>query len=196
MMVGMARPITHTEELRSRLLAEAVRLVASKGVAVLSLRDVAAAAGTSTTAIYSLFGGKRELLSAVVDDGFRSFAGAQKRAAPQGLLALGRAYRDWALAHPLVYSLMFAGSAGSVVDCSPDQDAAEAAMGPLLDAVLAALAARPAEGSPQTAVAAAIWGQVHGLVSLELAGTPPPGGSWAEAYEVALAGIARAWLRP
>ena len=42
-------------------------------------------------------------------------------------------------------------------------------------------------------VATAIWGQVHGLVSLELALVGPPGTDWAAAYTSALDAIVRGW---
>ncbi|MGA7205961.1 MAG: TetR/AcrR family transcriptional regulator [Specibacter sp.] len=189
----MARPIIHNDEVRSRLLEKAAALVAASGVAAVSLRDIAAAAGTSTTAVYSLFGGKQELLTAVVDDGFVSFAASQVGAAPQGLLALGRAYRHWALEHPALYSLMFAGSLGTYVGCPPSPGVANDAIAPLLAAVIGALVATDSV-EPAPAVAVAIWGQVHGLVSLELANTPLPGGTWEQAYEAALRGIARAYF--
>lgn len=188
----MARPIVHTGELREQLLAAATAVVAERGVAAVSLRDVAARAGTSTTAIYSLFGGKQELMIAVVEAGFQSFAAAQAGAARGGLLELGRAYRDWALAHPVVYSLMFAGQRGGV-DCPPTLDVSHEAIVPLIAAVGAAVAGKSGMGSP-VAAALAIWGQVHGLVSLELSGFSPPQGSWADAYETALAAISRAYL--
>ena len=36
-----------------------------------------------------------------------------------------------------------------------------------------------------------VWGQVHGLVSLELAGAPAAGWSWEAAYDAALGQIGR-----
>ncbi|MET0798548.1 MAG: TetR family transcriptional regulator, partial [Rhodococcus sp. (in: high G+C Gram-positive bacteria)] len=54
----MARPRIHDAELRTRLLEAAAETVARHGVDSLSLRKLAAAQGTSTTAIYSLFGGR------------------------------------------------------------------------------------------------------------------------------------------
>ncbi|WP_104087901.1 TetR-like C-terminal domain-containing protein [Arthrobacter sp. GMC3] len=189
----MARPILHNDDVRAQLLEEAAALVAARGVAAVSLRDIAAAAGTSTTAIYSLFGGKQELLTAVVDDGFVSFAASQSEAAPDGLLALGRAYRRWALEHPSLYSLMFTGSLGTYIDCPPTPEVASDAITPLLTAVSGGLAAISST-EPPSAVAGAVWGQVHGLVGLELANAPLPGGTWTQAYETALQGIVRAYF--
>jgi hypothetical protein len=42
-------------------------------------------------------------------------------------------------------------------------------------------------------IAVGIWGQVHGLVSLELAQVGPPDADWAAAYGAALDAVARGW---
>ena len=60
----MLGPREHDEETRAALLAAAERLVAEGGPAALSVRAVADAAGTTTRAVYSLFGSKEGLLVA------------------------------------------------------------------------------------------------------------------------------------
>ena len=189
----MARPVVHTDSLKQDLLAVTADLVDRDGPARVTLRDVAAAARTSTTAVYSLFGGKSQLLTAVVDDGFRSFRDSQLAAAPGGLQGLGVAYRDWALRHTSLYRLMFGGALAGYVDCQPSPEVAADAMGPLLDAVASAQAAGNLLEAPTEVVAVAIWGQVHGLVSLELAQVGPPDADWAAAYGAALDAVARGW---
>ncbi|MFI2564378.1 TetR-like C-terminal domain-containing protein [Paenarthrobacter sp. NPDC018779] len=189
----MARPIVHDHAVHQRLLEVTAELVDREGPARVTLRDVAAAANTSTTAIYSLFGGKAQLLTAAVDDGFRSFGESQRDASKDGLLGLGRAYRGWALEHPALYRLMFSGALAAYIDCSPTPEVASASMAPLVEAVTSAQqAGRLKQDNPQT-VAMAIWGQVHGLVSLELAQMNEPGTDWAAIYEAALEGVTRAW---
>lgn len=185
----MARPTVYDSELRQRLIETTANLMAEQGPSRVALRDVAAAANTSTTAVYSLFGGKPQLLTAVVDDAFRSFGDSQRAASPGGLAALGRAYRQWALEHPAFYTLMF-GSTAAQIPCEPSPDASSNAIQPLYEAVGKALAAAGSEESVPL-VAAAIWGQVHGLVSLELANVP--GTDWAAAYETALRAIERTY---
>jgi AcrR family transcriptional regulator len=190
---GMARPVVHTSALRADLLAATADLVDRNGPAKVTLRDVAAAAGTSTTAVYSLFGGKAELLTALVDEGFRSFGNSQAAASVGGLRELGVAYRRWALAHPSLYRLMFGGVLAPYSDCRPSAKISADAMGPLKEAVAAARAeAGPLTVSVEVA-AGAIWGQVHGLVSLELAQAGPPGTDWDATYEAALDAVARSW---
>ena len=58
----MGRPREHDEHTRAALLAAAERIVAEHGPAGLSVRAVSRAAGTTTRAVYSLFGSKDGLL--------------------------------------------------------------------------------------------------------------------------------------
>ncbi|MCO4252057.1 TetR-like C-terminal domain-containing protein [Pseudarthrobacter raffinosi] len=192
-MDSVARPVVHNDSLRQGLLAVTADLMDHDGPARVNLRDVAAAAGTSTTAVYSLFGGKSQLLTAVVDDGFRSFRDSQVAAAPGGLRGLGAAYRTWALEHRALYRLMFGGALAAYVDCQPSPDAAADAMEPLMEAVASAQSAGTVLQAPAEMVAVAIWGQVHGLVSLELAQVGPPDADWAAAYSASLDAVARGW---
>jgi AcrR family transcriptional regulator len=192
-MNPMARPVVHTDSLRQELLAVTADLVDRDGPARVTLRDVAAAARTSTTAVYSLFGGKSQLLTAVVNDGFRSFHDSQVAAAPGGLQGLGAAYRVWALEHRALYRLMFGGALAAYVDCQPSPEVAADAMEPLMDAVASAQSAGTLLQAPVEMVAVAIWGQVHGLVSLELALVGPPDADWGAAYSAALDAVARGW---
>jgi AcrR family transcriptional regulator len=192
-MERMARPVIHNDSLRQELLAMTAELVDRDGPAKVTLRDVASAAGTSTTAVYSLFGGKSQLLTAVVEDGFRSFRESQVAAAPDGLQGLGAAYRTWALEHRALYRLMFGGALAAYVDCEPSPEVTAGAMDPLMEAVAAAQGAGTLRSEPVEMVAIAIWGQVHGLVSLELAQVGPPDADWCGAYNSALDAIARGW---
>ena len=61
----MGRPRLHDENTAAELLAAAERLLAERGAAALSLREVAGGAGTSVQAVYSLFGSKEALLGAL-----------------------------------------------------------------------------------------------------------------------------------
>jgi AcrR family transcriptional regulator len=174
----VARPRLHDDALRTRLLEAASAVLSRDGVAGLTVRDVAARAGTSASAVYSLFGGRDELVHAVGDEAFRRFAarlGAVPRTDDAGadLLALGLAYRRYALDQPQFYRVMF-GTAGAGAQ---DGGRGEAARTPtftvLRDAVAAVLAARGAPTSGAERAAHGLWGLVHGLVELELDGLVP-----------------------
>ena len=189
----MARPVVHDSALRDRLLEVTAELVDRDGPARLALRDVARQAGTSTTAVYSLFGGKAELVSAVLDAGFASFAASQRAASDGGLRALGAAYREWAVAHPALYRLMFGGALALSEGCSPTPEIADSAIAPLHAAVAEGQREGRVRPGPVPEIALVIWAQVHGLVSLELSQMAPPGLDWAAGFEAALDAVGRAW---
>ncbi len=67
----MPRAKQRTPELRDHLLAVGIQLLARDGVAAFTARGVAGEAGTSTSAIYELFGDKGGLVRAVFFEGFR-----------------------------------------------------------------------------------------------------------------------------
>ena len=135
----MARPKVHDEVLRGRLLERARTLLSTAGPAGLSLRTLARDCDTSTTAVYSLFGGKAGLLTALFDEAFRSL-GRQLSAVQPGedslddIVRLGLAYRRSALDDPHVFGMMFAGD--TVLPAAAEaRTAAGTALGPLREFV-------------------------------------------------------------
>src|SRR3954451_8161816 len=67
----MPRPKQRTPELRDRLLGAALRTLEDEGIGGFTTRRVADDAGTSTPAVYELFGDKAGLVRAVFFEGFR-----------------------------------------------------------------------------------------------------------------------------
>jgi len=61
---------THTEDLATALVDEAGQILSKEGAAALSLRRLATATGTSTMAVYTLFGDKQGLFAAMYRAGF------------------------------------------------------------------------------------------------------------------------------
>lgn len=185
----MARPLPHDDALRATLVELASRAIATGGSQALSLRSVAAEAGTTTAAVYTLFGGRDGLVRAVVEEGFRRFAehldAVPRTADPAAdLFALGLAYRENAVANPHYYRVMF-----GTVDGHGDHDRGSVpgivrpTFGVLRDAV--ARLPQSAEGTEETAMR--LWALAHGLVSLELAGLlPGTAGERAARYRAAL----------
>lgn len=195
----MPRPKVHDEALRLRLLEAAVRTLSEDGPDALSLRKLAAQVGTSTTAVYSLFGGKPGLLEAVFDEAFARFG--QRLAAvvltddPLGdLRALGDAYRASALAEPHFYQVMF-GSSGAAITPGPEsRERAEATFRPLVDGVRRAMAAGALRPDDPVTVASAMWAAAHGLVSLELRALLPMGATPPEeVYRRSLTAMGLGW---
>src|SRR5207248_11066416 len=97
------------EALRTSLLEVAAELLSTEGPAALTMRRISAEAGCSTTVLYKQFGGKDGIAHALYLEGF---ARLRKRleAVPEGepaehLAALGRAYRENALAEANFYAV-------------------------------------------------------------------------------------------
>ncbi|MBB5806000.1 AcrR family transcriptional regulator [Saccharothrix ecbatanensis] len=195
----MPRPKTHDDALRARLLDRAGELLSAEGPGALSLRRLAADVNTSTTAVYSLFGGKPALLNSVYEEAFRRF-GERLTAVPQtddpveDVVQLGLAYRESALADPQFYLVMFS----KVPDFQPSEDTEEAAVQtfqPVVRDVGRAVESGMFAREPHELIAVAMWGMVHGLVSLELNGNLPPDVEIAPVYERALRAFADGWRR-
>ncbi|HEY7174834.1 MAG TPA: TetR/AcrR family transcriptional regulator [Micromonosporaceae bacterium] len=163
------------DDLTRRLIDEGSRLLAEYGPAGLSLRNVAAAAGTSTMAVYTHFGDKQGLLAAMHREGFRRLGERLRQAraqAPDSLTELGRAYRLAALESPHLYGLMFGSRPAGFAPNEADDKAADATYTPLVDGVRAAVERGVFAGDPER-IALHLWVVAHGMVSLELAGLLP-----------------------
>lgn len=171
----MARPRTHTPDLRETIMACALATVEELGIAALALRDVAERAGTSTSAVYSLFGSKEALHDAVLISAFTAFADDQRSDAPSDdpvtdIAGLGARYIQWALDRPRLYEAMFTDAAAGLTP-SPGLAAARArAIAGVSDAVRRALASGAFRPADEATVVASLWAQVHGLSVLINAG--------------------------
>lgn len=100
------------EDLREACISEALRVIGASGVEALSLRDVARRLGVSHQAPYKHFPSRDHILAEVIRRAFANFAEyleARPRSADpdQDLANMGRAYVQYALDHPLYYTLMF-----------------------------------------------------------------------------------------
>jgi AcrR family transcriptional regulator len=194
------RPKTHDDALRTRLLDRAGELLSTEGPSGLSLRRLATDVDTSTTAVYSLFGGKPGLVREVFVEAFRRFGERCAEVAmtddpAEDLVQLGLAYRASALADPHLFSIMFT---KVVPGFEPDDDAraeATATFRPLLEMVRRAVRDGVFVEEQPEVIALALWGGTHGLVSLELGGCLPPGVDIAAHFERALRGNLNGWRR-
>ncbi|WP_058234891.1 TetR/AcrR family transcriptional regulator [Devriesea agamarum] len=193
----MPKSRSHDEALRGDLVLQAAQMLAENGADGLSLRDLASAANTSTTAIYTLFGGKQELIDAVLAEGFASFSISQASVElgddpRRTLVALSHAYRAWALENPALYGVMFSRPAIEVDPSSVLASTMIASIGPLREACeLLARAADentdedPNQNTPRRiqtnthrfqhtphadSLARTLWAALHGWVELERQG--------------------------
>jgi AcrR family transcriptional regulator len=108
----MGRPRVHDENTAAALLAAAEWLLQERGAAALSLREVASGAGTSTQAIYSLFGSKEALLGALGAQAM-GLLHAGVDAIPvtddprRDLVEAALMFRRFALGHPALFEVAF-----------------------------------------------------------------------------------------
>ncbi|MBO0840714.1 MAG: TetR/AcrR family transcriptional regulator, partial [Sciscionella sp.] len=101
---------------RQRLIDAGIRLLEDCGPEALQARKVAAEVGASTMAVYHHFGGMAGLLEQIAREALIRFGQAMKRVPRTDdpvadLMALGMAYRDYALANRQRYRLMFGATA-------------------------------------------------------------------------------------
>jgi AcrR family transcriptional regulator len=177
----VARPREYDDRLRVRLVDEAARLLAEEGPAALTTRRVAAAVGTSTTAIYSLVGSKDDLVHAACLEGFARLAAHQATVEPSDdplgdLRRLGHAYLDMALESPALYRVMFGqvASDGSHAALRPgDERIGVETLQVLVDGVRRAIDAGQLTGEPFPR-ALQLWSLSHGVASLAITGMLGP----------------------
>lgn len=172
--------------------------MAESGPSGLALRPIAAAEGTSTTAVYSMFGGRAELIGEVSRTASSGFVADQRAVAVTDdpyvdLRNLGLAYREWALANPTLYLVLMTTVTpdGCLESPMPASEAAE----PLREAIVRLIGAGTFLALDPNLMLSGIWASVHGFVSLELAGffSPAPIEQLNAMYEAQLESIARGW---
>lgn len=176
-------------DVRAALLDAALTLLDAQGPDALQTRKVATAAGTSTMALYTHFGGMSGLIGAISDEGLRQFDTALNIPASDDpvtdLLRCGIAYRGFAIGRPHLYRLMFGStSAHGIAPPSANMlsftlaqiDELHPSFAHLARAVhRCMLAARITAGSADDddavlQIAAQFWSMMHGFVMLEMAG--------------------------
>ena len=192
----MGRPREHDERTRARLLEAASRILAVEGSAALSVRRIANEVGTTTRAIYSLFGSKQGLVRALCHDGFAALDRRVAAVVPTDdpaadLTAMLAAYRASALERPDLYQVMFA--ATPPFEPTPAEQAFSLrSLDRLRATVTRGVDAGAFPGRDPHQLTMQIWALAHGLASLELRGAFPTRHSahacWQEATAALLAG--------
>ncbi|MBM7442929.1 TetR/AcrR family transcriptional regulator [Streptomyces sp. HB132] len=190
-------------EVAAAIKDEARKQLAAEGAAKLSLRAVARELGMASSALYRYFPSRDDLLTALIVDAYDAVGEAAEEALPDAggtpgphparWVAVACAVRDWALAHPHEYALIYGspvpgytapqdtvGPASRVglvlIGLVRDAHRTEGLAVPPLAAELrpeaVRMAADLAEDLPPAVVVAlvAAWAQIFGLVSFEIFG--------------------------
>lgn len=169
----------HHGDLRRALMDRALRVIADKGLAGLSLREVAAAAGVSHAAPYHHFADKAALVRALGYEGLRlldeRMAVAEAAAGDdpgERLIAIGLAYVFFAAERPAYFEVM--GSPDMAGPHEPEQQEEHGETWERLvhGVVACQQAGRLTAGDP-TVVAVGLWSLVQGLAQLWRTGPLP-----------------------
>jgi AcrR family transcriptional regulator len=162
--------------MRRRILDAARQLFVREGFDNVSMRRIASRIEYSPAALYRYFRNKKEILSALREEGFARFVERQTRSRErfpdplERLRAGAHEYIRFALAEPDHYHLMFSTDCGEV-----DLDGEWAASSlrsfhMFRDLVVECAATGRFGGVDPDAMVFALWGQLHGLVHLVATG--------------------------
>lgn len=161
---------------RTVLIDAAARLVAEGGPRALSVRRLAAEAGTSTMAVYTYFGSMSAIVNEIVQDGFARLQRLFDLVKPSedpvtDMSLLGRVYRYNAITNRHVFEVMFGGSslAGFALT-EKDRQHGRYTLTPVADFARRCVTAGRFRPEDPALVAHHMWLGVHGAVLLELGG--------------------------
>lgn len=154
---------------RAELVEAGARVLAEQGPGALSARSLARAAGTSTMAVYTHFGGMPAVARAIIQEGFARLAAELDTVARTDdpvadSVALSLAYRRAAHRNPHLYRVMFGATAPE------DRQIGLYTLRVARDLVPRCVAAGRYRQTDPWALTRQGWCLIHGLVSLELAG--------------------------
>ncbi|NRQ33825.1 TetR/AcrR family transcriptional regulator [Nonomuraea sp. NN258] len=171
----MGRPREHDEQTRRTLLAVAGDLLAAEGSGGVSVRRVSQEAGTTTRAVYSLFGDREGLLRALYQQAAETMR-RHHEAVPENadplveITALTLAYRAAALEEPNLYGLFMSGAVPGFRPAGDDALLARRSLARVVEAVQRFAETGKLPGREPRAVGRQLWALVHGLATLELQG--------------------------
>lgn len=175
------RARTPSADVQTALVDAAEAVLLREGPGAVTVRAVATEAAVAPMGIYNRLGGKDGLIDALLIRGFDGLraatAGRGEPDALQGLRAAGVRYREFALANPQYYAVMFLGAIAHTKESPAVAEHAAAAFGELVTHVATAMAAGQILTADPCEIAQQIWSSVHGAVTLELGDlilTPDP----------------------
>ena len=161
------------ERTRKAILDAAADIISERGPYNLSLREVARRIDYSPAGLYEYFGGKDEIIAAVVEEGFGRFAtylGSVSADLPARdyLLELGMSYIQFAVENPQHFMLIF--NTMNVHQSQHDAEyISEGTFGLLLTGIQRAVDEGEFDGSLDvTGTAFGAWSLVHGMATLRL----------------------------
>lgn len=165
----------HHGDLKNALIKAGVQILSKEGVGGLSLRKVAQRAGVSHSAPYAHFSDKQSLIAAISTEGFKQLyaeldaaisahPGNPKRQLQEGAWA----YVQFALNNTDTFKIMFSGALEKEKEYADFVEISHKTFNLVAEIVRAGQDARILRSAPPEIMAVAVWGQVHGIISLLL----------------------------
>ena len=198
---GSRRGRTPSANVERELLAAAEAVLVRDGPGGLTVRAVAAEAGIAPMGVYNKLGGKDGLVDALLIKGFDRLRAAMDAATADTaepsmrgrFVACGLSYRQFALANPHFYAIMFEDAIPHEMDNPEVEEHAAASFNALVRNVELAAAAGVLAAPDPFEAAQQIWSAVHGAVALELKGlvlTPDPQYTYRTLLDTIIRGLA------
>ena len=163
----------------------------------MTIRAVAAEAGIAPMGVYNRLGGKDGLVDVLLIKGFDRLREAIESGTEPDMAArlrsCGMRYREFALANPNFYAIMFEDAIPREHDSDEVHEHAYGAFSALVRNVELAAAAGVIAAPEPVEAAMQIWSAVHGAVSLELKGlvlTPDAAATYRDIIETLMRGLA------
>ena len=158
---------------REKILTTATDLYVNGGNTAVTMRGIGERIGLSPMAVYRHFDNRDALLFAIEGQAHRVFLGYLKEALQETtplarLRASGRCYVRFALEQPHLYERLFAANLDPE-PCRPAWQESETFQF-LVQRVQECIVDQQKPAQVATNIALAVWGHVHGMVSLHLAG--------------------------
>jgi AcrR family transcriptional regulator len=191
------RSRTPSAEVERELIAAAETVLVRDGPGAVTVRAVAAEAGIAPMGVYNRLGGKVGLVHALLIIGFdrlrASIESGNETEPLSRLAACGLRYREFALANPHFYAIMFEDAIPHEHESEEVGEHAHAAFGALVRLVELVAASGQIAAPDPTETAQQLWSAVHGAVALELKGlvlTPDPAATYRAFIATFLRGLA------
>jgi AcrR family transcriptional regulator len=171
------RKTYHHGDLKNALIKAGVQILSKEGIEGLSLRKVAQRAGVSHNAPYSHFPDKQSLVAAISTEGFHKLYNQLDAAIsahyndPKGQLQEGAwAYVQFAINNTDTFKIMFSGILEKEKEYPAFVEISQKTFERVVQIVRVCQDAGILKSGSPELMAVALWGQIHGIVSLLLEG--------------------------
>lgn len=173
----MTRQTYHHGDLKNALIKAGAEILAKNGINGLTLRKVAQRAGVSHNAPYSHFPDKQSLIAAISTEGFKQLYQKLDTAIStdpdhpkRQLQEAAWAYVQFAMNNIDTFKLMFSGVLEKEKDYPAFVEISQKTFNRVVDVVRACQDVGILSSTPPEIMAVAVWGQIHGIISLFLEG--------------------------